>query len=212
MSERKLTEAEARRKQAFEVLETQMKEQGYGTEELRISAFRANVFAVIISAPVWIGFLVLFLLLHGNPFSQDYNGLLFILAMFVGIIVHELIHGLTWSMYTQKGWKSIEFGIIWKYATPYCTCNEPMKKGPMIVAAIMPTIVLGILPAVLAIATGKWVLLLFAIVLIIGGGGDMMIILNILKYRSKTGEVLFLDHPYEIGTIVFEKMTEESPF
>ena len=75
----------------------------------------------------------------------------------------------------------------------------------MIVAAIMPTIVLGFLPAVLGIITGKWVIMFFAIILIMGGGGDMMIILNILKYRSKGKEVLFLDHPYEIGTIVFEK-------
>lgn len=205
MSERKLSKAEARRKQAFEVLEAQMKEQGYQTKELKISALRANVLAIIISAPFWIGAIVPFVILHGNPFAQDYNALLFVLAMIAGIVVHELIHGLTFAMFTAKGWKSIEFGIIWEYVTPYCTCSEPMKKGPMIFAAIMPTIVLGFLPAVLGIVTGKWVILFFAIILIMGGGGDMMIILNILKYRSKGKEVLFLDHPYEIGTIVFEK-------
>lgn len=205
MSERKLSKAEARRKQAFEVLEAQMKEQGYQTKELKISALRANVLAIIISAPFWIGAIVPFVILHGNPFVQDYNALLFVLAMIAGIVVHELIHGLTFAMFTAKGWKSIEFGIIWEYVTPYCTCSEPMKKGPMIFAAIMPTIVLGFLPAVLGIVTGKWVILFFAIILIMGGGGDMMIILNILKYRSKGKEVLFLDHPYEIGTIVFEK-------
>ena len=205
MSERKLSKAEARRKQAFEVLEAQMKEQGYETGKLKISALRANVLAIIISAPFWIGAIVPFVILYGNPFAQDYNALLFVLAMIAGIVVHELIHGLTFAMFTAKGWKSIEFGIIWEYVTPYCTCSEPMKKGPMILAAIMPTIVLGFLPAVMGIITGKWVILFFAIILIMGGGGDMMIILNILKYRTKGKEVLFLDHPYEIGTIVFEK-------
>ena len=205
MSERKLSKAEARRKQALEVLESQMKEQGYQIKELKISALRANVVAMVISAPFWLAFLVPFVILHGNPFAQDYNALLFVLAMIAGIVIHELIHGLTFAIFTEKGWKSIEFGIIWEYMTPYCTCSEPMKKGPMIVAAIMPTIVLGFLPAVLGIITGKWVIMFFAIILIMGGGGDMMIILNILKYRSKGKEVLFLDHPYEIGTIVFEK-------
>ncbi len=205
MSERKLSKAEARRKQALEVLESQMKEQGYQIKELKISALRANVVAMVISAPFWLAFLVPFVILHGNPFAQDYNALLFVLAMIAGIVIHELIHGLTFAIFTEKAWKSIEFGIIWEYMTPYCTCSEPMKKGPMIVAAIMPTIVLGFLPAVLGIITGKWVIMFFAIILIMGGGGDMMIILNILKYRSKGKEVLFLDHPYEIGTIVFEK-------
>lgn len=205
MSERKLSEAEARRKQALEVLEAQMKEQGYEVKELKISAVRANVLAIVISAPFWIAALIPFIIIHGNPFAQDYNALLFVLAMLAGIVIHELIHGLTFAMFTEKGWKSIEFGILWEYVTPYCTCSEPMKKGPMIVAAIMPTIVLGFLPAVLGIITGKWVILFFAIILIMGGGGDMMIILNILKYRTKGKEVLFLDHPYEIGTIAFEK-------
>lgn len=205
MSERKLSKAEVRRKQALEVLESQMKKQGYQIKELKISALRANVVAMVISAPFWLAFLVPFVILHGNPFAQDYNALLFVLAMIAGIVIHELIHGLTFAIFTEKGWKSIEFGIIWEYVTPYCTCSEPMKKGPMIVAAIMPTIVLGFLPAVLGIITGKWVIMFFAIILIMGGGGDMMIILNILKYRSKGKEVLFLDHPYEIGTIVFEK-------
>ena len=205
MSERKLSEAEARRKQALEVLEAQMKEQGYEVKELKISALRANVLAIVISAPFWIAALIPFIIIHVNPFAQDYNALLFILAMLAGIVIHEFIHGLTFAMFTEKGWKSIEFGILWEYLTPYCTCSEPMKKGPMIVAAIMPTIVLGFLPAVLGIVTGKWVILFFAIILIMGGGGDMMIILNILKYRTKGKEVLFLDHPYEIGTIAFEK-------
>ena len=205
MSERKLTEAEARRKQVFELLEAQMQEQGYQTKELKLDALKANVLAIVVSAPFWIGAIVPFVILHGNPFGQNYNGLLFILAMFVGIVVHELIHGLTWALFAKQGWKSIEFGVLWQYVTPYCTCSEPMKKTPMILAAIMPTIVLGFLPAVLGIILGQGVLILFAVVLIIGGGGDMMIILNILKYHSDAKEILYLDHPYEIGTIVFEK-------
>ena len=205
MSERKLTEAEARRKQAFEVLKAQMEEQGYETKELKISALRANVLAIVISAPFWLAAIIPYVILHGNPLKQDYNGLVFIVAMLAGIVVHELIHGLTWAMFMEKGWKSIEFGVIWEYVTPYCTCSEPMKKGPMLLAGIMPTVVVGFLPAVLGIILGEPVLIMFSIVHIMGGGGDMMIILNILKYRTKAKEVLFLDHPYEIGTIVFEK-------
>jgi len=205
VSERKLTKAEERRKRTFELLEVQMQEKGYQKVELKLDALKANLLGVAVALPFIVIEIVIYVILYGNPFMQNHNELLFFVAMFVGIVVHELIHGITWASFAEKGWKSIEFGIIWKYATPYCTCNEPMKKRPMLLAAIMPTIVLGLLPAVSAIVFAQSFLLLFSIIMIIGGGGDMLIIGNILKYHSKAGELLYLDHPYEVGTIVFEK-------
>ena len=205
MSERKLTKAEARRKQAFEELKLQMLEAGYQTKELKLGVVQANIWAIVASAPFCILVLVVYGMLHGNPLLEDYSRWLLMAAIIIGIVVHELLHGLTWALFAKNGWKSIEFGVIWQYATPYCTCSEPMKKVPMILAAIMPTIILGFLPAVLGILLGKGFLIAFSLILIIGGGGDMLIILNILKYRSKTKEKLYLDHPYEVGTFVFEK-------
>ena len=29
-----------------------------------------------------------------------------LVAMFIGIVVHELIHGITWACYAPSGWKS----------------------------------------------------------------------------------------------------------
>lgn len=203
--ERKLTKAEERRKAQLEVLCEEMDKQGYKPVELKIDIVAANVFALVVAAPFLLLVLVPYVMLHGNPLAQDYNMVLFVVAILVGIVVHELIHGLTWSSFTKDGWKSIEFGVIWQYLTPYCTCREPMKKVPMILAAIMPTIVLGFVPAIVGILTGQAILILFAAALIIGGGGDMMIIWNIVKYRTEASEVLYLDHPYEVGTFVFEK-------
>lgn len=202
---RKLTKAEARRKEALEKLSEQMQAQGYKTVELKIGVLEANMLALVIAAPFMLAAIIPYVLLHGNPLAQDYSQGLFIVSMLVGIVVHELIHGLTWSFFAEEGWKSIEFGVIWQYLTPYCTCSTPMKKRPMILAAIMPTIVLGFLPAVLGLILGQALPLLLGVVMIAGGGGDMMIILNILKYRTEAKEVLFLDHPYEVGTFVFEK-------
>lgn len=203
--ERKLTKAEERRKEALEKLSEQMQAQGYKAVELKIGVLEANMLALVIAAPFMLTAIIPYVLLHGNPLAQDYNQGLFIVSMLVGIVVHELIHGLTWSFFAKEGWKAIEFGVIWQYLTPYCTCSTPMKKRPMILAAIMPTIVLGFLPAVLGIILGQALPLLLGVVMIAGGGGDMMIILNILKYRTEAKEVLFLDHPYEVGTFVFEK-------
>lgn len=202
--ERKLTAAEARRKQVFEKLNEQMQEQGYKTVELKVGVVEANVLGLVLAIPFIVLALVPYILLHGNPLL-GYRPVWFVIAICIGIVLHEWLHGLTWSFFTKDGWKSVEFGMIWQYVTPYCTCREPMKKMPMILAGSMPTIVLGFLPALVGILTGWAILILFAVVMIAGGGGDMLIIRNILKYKTQAQEVLFLDHPYEVGTFVFEK-------
>ena len=69
----------------------------------------------------------------------------FILVI-VGIVVHELIHGLTWACYAKRGWKSISFGVMWKLLTPYCHCDEPMHISGYMMGAMMPCIILGCHP------------------------------------------------------------------
>ncbi len=47
--------------------------------------------------------------------------------LLLSIAAHELLHGLGWSRYAKNGWKSIKFGVNWKFFTPYCHCNEPLQ-------------------------------------------------------------------------------------
>lgn len=69
----------------------------------------------------------------------------------------------------------------------------------------MPTLLLGFIPCTVAVFTGSSVLLAIGILLIMGGGGDLLIIFMLLRYKSTAGDVLFIDHPNELGTAVFEK-------
>lgn len=41
--------------------------------------------------------------------------------------------------------------------------------------------------------------------MMLGGGGDFMIIGKLLAYRGKGKEYVILDHPSELGLIIFEK-------
>ena len=66
----------------------------------------------------------------------------------------------------------------------------------------MPCIVLGIIPAVLACFFADTFLLAFGFVMTVCAGGDLMIFLMILKSKLK-GDVLFLDHPTDVGLAAF---------
>lgn len=63
--------------------------------------------------------------------SRDNNsaigGLVLLLIIIGGIVVHELIHGATWAYYARHGWRSIRFGIAWKALTllPLCRAHVP---------------------------------------------------------------------------------------
>ena len=123
------------------------------------------------------------------------------------VVMHELIHGITWGLCAKNGFKTIEFGVIWEYLTPYCTCSEPLRKGQMVLGALMPTILLGVVPGIIACIIGSTDLVYMAGAMMLGGGADLMIVGKIL--RHKTGKTaLFHDHPYKVGTIVFEKNEE----
>lgn len=69
----------------------------------------------------------------------------------------------------------------------------------------MPTIILGFLSAVIAALTGSGGILFISVFMILGGGGDFLIIGKLLAYRGKGKEYVILDHPSELGLIVFER-------
>lgn len=204
--ERYLTPAEAKRKEIFEGKATKLEQEGYVKKDLTVSVFMANVMAIVLMLPIMAGFFWLYYVANGG-FSQEFDmisALLFIGLLLVLVVVHELIHGITWSFFTKERFHSIEFGVIWSMLTPYCTCKEELKKWQYILGSIMPTFIVGILPTVLAILLHSELLFEIGLLMIFGGGGDMLITLKILFYREK-GSSVYMDHPYKCGVVVFEK-------
>lgn len=207
--ERKLSKAEKERKSVFEVLRARLEEEGYQTIELTMGTLMANVLSLVSATPFIAGLMAMFFCFN-KEVSWERSGDVqkawsFLLVFMILIVVHELIHGLTWGMFAESKWKAISFGFIWQYLTPYCTCKEPLKKQQMVWGCLMPTIVLGILPSVVAIITGNVVVLYMGCLMILGGGADLIIAGRILFQKSKGRDALYYDHPYKVGTMVFEK-------
>lgn len=203
--ERKLSKAEQKRKEDFEKLTEKLTKEGYKSNHITMSALAGNIYAFVAVLPVVAPLLILYFIMWNEiSLSMAESGIA-CLVFIVLVVVHEFIHGVTWSFFTEKGWKSIAFGFILKYLTPYCHCSEPMKKHQIIIGALMPTIILGIVPAVVAILCGSSFLMTVGILMIYGGGGDILVTYKLLRYRSDGKDVLFIDHPYEIGTAVFDK-------
>jgi len=146
------------------------------------------------------------IILRLSPRQVEIGTLLFLLLLTLGIILHELIHGLTWARYTEKGFKSMKFGVLWTMLTPYCHCKEPLRVRQYLVGAIMPAIFLGLIPAVISILIGNLGILVFGIFFTMVAAGDFLII-NLL--RKEKMDNLVQDHPSEAGCFIYRKINVE---
>lgn len=204
---RKLNKAEEKRKKLYEEKKKELLAQGYEEKDLTISVLRANIMAIVLGLPIIILLLILFIYKNqsGLYTFSFYGPVVFLVIFAVLVVVHELIHGLFWAIYAKHHLKSIEFGLIVSSLTPYCCCKEMLTKSQYIIGGIMPTVILGIIPAVISIFTGSIFWFAMGELMILSGGGDMTILLKLLRYKSNKKEILYMDHPYECGLVVFER-------
>ena len=205
---RDLTEAEKRRLELFNDNCMDLERQGYKATELTVSIVKANIFAAVLAVPVFcIGFALFWLRfgfagMGGMTFREL---LIWVIGLFVMVVLHEFIHGFTWGLYAEHYFKDIEFGFMRSYLTPYCTCTMPLKKNVYIMGSPMPLIVLGILPTVASLFNGSYIMLLSGLIMTDAAAGDIMIVWEILKHKSDSDDVLYLDHPTMAGGMMFER-------
>lgn len=191
---------EKNRLENFNQMRVELINQGYEETELCVSVLKANIMAIVMTLPIAIVCWILYLLIHTHSVFQP-TSFLFVFICILGIVIHELTHGIVWAMNAKKGWKAISFGVIWKFLTPYCCCNECLSYYPYFLGAVMPTVLLGFLPYLISLMIGSQYLLMFSIIFIISGGGDLYICSIIRSFKDS----ILIDHPNQIGCVAFTK-------
>jgi hypothetical protein len=173
--------------------------------DLSVSMLRANIVALFIMVPVAILQSTLFYILHGTKKSEFtvtiLDLLLFLVLLIASVIVHELIHGLTWMWFGKKSFSTVQFGIQWKTLTPYAHLKEPIEVNVYRIGGFMPGYVLGILPFILSLILGDGNLLWFSIIQTAAASGDWLILWLI---RNVNGGTLVEDHPSRAGCYVYQ--------
>ena len=173
--------------------------------KVAIDIGKANLFAIVIMVVAAVVFLVPFFMIWGRSthcvVGTSLQWLIAFIALFFGIVVHELIHGATWSCFAKRGWQSISFGVMWKLLTPYCHCDEPLPIRGYMMGAMMPCILLGIVPSIVALCIGSLPLLVWGIFFIAAAAGDIWMAWLLTKEKSDS---MILDHPTEAGFYIMD--------
>lgn len=206
---RQLSAKEQRRLARFEETCAKLQQQGYKMNSLTIGIVKANLFVLLLAIPVVAVSVLLFVWMNPaeNLRPSPLESVIFIVLFVALVVLHEFIHGLTWSMFSEHHFKDIEFGFMKEYLTPYCTCLVPLSKGHYILGALMPCFVLGIIPLALGIVLGSSLLFWTGIIMTLSAGGDILIVIKLLAYKRQEGnkEFLIYDHPTQAGSVIFER-------
>ena len=208
-TERKLTAAESKRQKQFETKAEELLQRGYQKKDLTISVFSANLMALIVMLPLLIPVCLVFYLVHAETIIVSFSpirALMFVVSVLILCVIHESVHGIVWAYFSKHHFRDIEFGVIWSMLTPYCTCKSILSKQQYIIGAIMPTIVVGIIPAAISIIFNHYGLFLLSLLMIAASGGDGLIVLKLLFYKENGNDCIYMDHPYECGLVVFERV------
>ena len=133
-------------------------------------------------------------------------GTLFFILILI-CVIHELIHGLFFSMLAEGKFKSVKFGIMpaKKLFSFYCQCKEKLRLNQYRIAIIMPLIITGIIPAIVSILIGDNLLFSWSIICILLAGDDILILLKTSKEKKN---VWIFDHPTKGGYYVYRELKD----
>ncbi|MGD1699133.1 DUF3267 domain-containing protein [Dapis sp. BLCC M229] len=127
------------------------------------------------------------------------NPIDFLIVIATGIILHELIHGLSWQLLAGKKASAIKYGFDWKTLTPYAHCRESMTVESYRLGTAMPGILLGLVPVISSIFTSNGWLFCFGIFFTFAAGGDLLILWLVRSLKAGT---LVKDHPSKFGCYI----------
>lgn len=125
-----------------------------------------------------------------------------ILILLIGIVIHELIHGICMLIFVKKN-NTVRFGFNTKYLMPFANCLEPIYPTQMIIVALSPFVILGFLPAIYGFYFKNLFWLITGFSMTLGAVGDFIYVyLIVSNIKNKRGKIL--DHKTKVGFYIIE--------
>jgi len=186
----------------FEKMKVQLHDKGYKEKDVTISSGKAMCLGALYGLPFVIifGLLYRFLLIERAHLSEV-GGLsfyiMFVVIIAVSVVIHELLHGIGWSVSSGKGWNVVRFNI--NAMMPSCACKVALKKRQYLTGVLTPFVILGFGSVLFVFIYPGTISLLTMMVNFISAGADLVIAFNVLKENDG----FIVDHPTEAGYIIF---------
>jgi hypothetical protein len=125
----------------------------------------------------------------------------FFVVFFVGILLHEGLHGLACGAFA--GFRSVSFGISRQMFTVYTHCNKPLRKWQYVFSCLLPGVLLGIVPLILAFIYPSAGFLFWGMLFTWAATGDFWVVYLL---RSERWMVWVSDHKQKAGCQIWDEV------
>ncbi|EJL45314.1 Protein of unknown function (DUF3267) [Brevibacillus sp. CF112] len=176
-------------------------EPNYVKKQVILQPLKANLLACVCFLLFVPAALFAFLYQTTLAFTLSFGDFfLFFLAVAVGVIVHELLHGVGFLLSRQVSVADIRFGVVWRKLVLYACCLKPISIGSYRFAVLLPNLLLGVLPLFLAYFFHSIFWYLWSIAMLLGGFGDLYILWTLRAFPKQTK---IADSPDSIGYVAY---------
>jgi hypothetical protein len=127
---------------------------------------------------------------------------LFLLLTVVFTLAHEAFHVIGWKTWGDLPWSAFTFGVKWEALAPYAHAKQPMRADAYRMGTLLPGVMTGLVPYVMALATGNALMTIVSATMISGAVGDLYV-LWMMRGISPSAQVI--DHPENVGCIVVDE-------
>lgn len=173
---------------------------------------KLNIYAIIIIVILMVPTLLIF-----DSYSIEVSGgktifllLVYILSFIVFIIVHELLHGISFVIFGKVKLKELRFGFIWKSGMAYCISTVPVKISAARISLMMPVYAVCIPMYIIGIIINDFGITILAIFFLSGSVADFYYIW--ISRKANKNFYMFEEMPtisgYEIGYRLYKKVIE----
>lgn len=160
-------------------------------------------------------FLVLLIatLLFGfkDPFTGTVElteSLLYFASFFGYIIIHELLHGVSFFIFGKVGIRNLKFGVIIKSGVAYCNSLVPVKVWAARLSLMMPIYIICLPLYIYSLFAQNLILTILAILYFTGSLGDLYYMWKLRKTDKNL--YMFEEAPsskgFRIGFLVLKKI------
>jgi len=162
----------------------------------------AGGIAVAVAVPMvllyhWVTQESVFSILDGDPGWGTVA--VVIAAILAGTLIHEAIHATGFLRIGGASRAAVGMGVHWKMLTPYAWCKEPITAAAYRWVALLPGLILGVFPFVVALVTSSAWMAGWGIFFTLAASGDFLVVWLV---RDLPADARIIDHPSRCGCAV----------
>ncbi len=143
------------------------------------------------------------ILVAADQKTGDFEFIFLVILMFLWVFLHEVIHGLMYLVNGAKK-KSLSFGIALEKGILYCLCKEYISKKNILISAISPFFLIGVLTSILGFVFNNSYLVILSIMNMSSSIADIILVLFLWKLPAN---IEFCEYDNSTGFII--KTTED---